>query len=351
MRFWRFTLSSWILVVALLAASSGFAADICGETVPTNRFIDGIPAYAQCTASTSSAVYSDNGINTSTTSGGTGWVRTQYSGGYQCTELAHRYLYFKWNVQSVPNGNAGTWCDGTLPTGLVKATPPVHGDILVLAPGSCGADATTGHVAVVDTVAADSLSVMALQQNGAGRSNFKITCAACFLHAAANTGTAVDGGAGDTGAVSDTGGNADTSKVDAVGRKDVNLPGTGGTITTGGTTGSFSSDGATSSGGAVGSGGVMASGGATSSGGAMGSGGAAGVGGATDGVAGAGGQMVAGGATGTPSAGGSNGCSCHLGDDTGSQEYLHRVIAALLLGLLVLARRRRRRRSHHETMP
>ena len=76
------------------------------------------------------AVYSNNGTDTSTTSGGAGWIRTQGSGGYQCTELAHRYLYFKWNVASVPNGNAGVWCDAALPSGLVKSTAPVHGDLV-----------------------------------------------------------------------------------------------------------------------------------------------------------------------------------------------------------------------------
>src|SRR6476660_8890813 len=84
------------LAVALGAPAA--AADICGETVPATRFIDGIPAYAQCAASMTGAVYSNNGTDTSTTSGGAGWIRTQGSGGYQCTELAHRYLYFKWNV-------------------------------------------------------------------------------------------------------------------------------------------------------------------------------------------------------------------------------------------------------------
>src|SRR5512143_3223646 len=66
------------------------AINVCNETVPSNRQVDGIPAYAQCTASENSAIYSNNGVDTAPTSGGTGWVRTQYSGGYQCTELAHR---------------------------------------------------------------------------------------------------------------------------------------------------------------------------------------------------------------------------------------------------------------------
>ena len=39
----------------------------CNETVPTNRFIDGFPAYAQCEASMNSAIYSNNGIDTSLT--------------------------------------------------------------------------------------------------------------------------------------------------------------------------------------------------------------------------------------------------------------------------------------------
>ena len=189
----RTVVSIAIAAVASAIASTGRAADICAETVPANRFIDGFPAYAQCAGSMTGAVYSNNGIDTSTASGGADWVRTQRSGGYQCTELAHRYLTFKWNIQSVPNGDAGVWCDAALPAGLVKATTPMHGDLIVLAPGSCGADATTGHVAVIDLVNADS-SVMAVQQNMASRSKYNASCAACFLHVVANDGRPNDGG-------------------------------------------------------------------------------------------------------------------------------------------------------------
>src|SRR5580700_5828697 len=63
------------------------AIDVCSETVPANRNVDGIPAYAQCSAAANSAIYSDNGVNTSTSSMGSGWVRTQYNSGYQCTEF------------------------------------------------------------------------------------------------------------------------------------------------------------------------------------------------------------------------------------------------------------------------
>ncbi|MBN1578713.1 MAG: CHAP domain-containing protein [Chitinispirillaceae bacterium] len=171
-----------VLTAALLIN----AENICNETPPENRAIDGIPAYAQCSTSTKSSIYSNNGIDTRTASGGSGWVRTQYGGGYQCTEFAHRYLHFRWNITSVPNGNAGTWGDKTLPAGLVKSTTPVHGDIIVFAPGSCGASSTTGHVAVVDLVSGTSLTIV--EQNGASRRKCKASCAKCFLHAEANNG-------------------------------------------------------------------------------------------------------------------------------------------------------------------
>ncbi|HWJ56652.1 MAG TPA: CHAP domain-containing protein [Vicinamibacterales bacterium] len=283
--------------MALAAPAAARAADICGETVPSNRFIDGIPAYAQCAGSMTGAVYSNNGTDTATTSGGTGWVRTQSSGGYQCTELAHRYLYFKWNVTSVPNGNAGVWCDATLPSGLVKATTPVHGDLIVLAPGSCGADATTGHVGVIDVVNADT-SLSVVQQNSASRSKYMMSCAACFLHVAANDGTGGDGGvpSGDAGTATDGGAG------------------------TGGATG-----GAAASGGTGGGGGVTTIGSAGTSGGAgtTGSGGGAGTAdtgpGATPGNA-------------------SGGCTvARSGGDRG------RAIVLALTALVLLGGRRRRR--------
>jgi hypothetical protein len=138
----------------------------------------------------SSAIFSNNGIDTSLTSMGADWVRTQYSGGYQCTELAHRYLYFKWQVKWIPNGNAGLWCDTMPPanSGVTQTMAPVHGDIMVLAPGSCGADATTGHVNVVDVVDAAKAKVIAVEQNGARRGTYNQTCAKCFLHVVANNG-------------------------------------------------------------------------------------------------------------------------------------------------------------------
>jgi surface antigen len=295
----------WSLIVSAAATAEAWgtsaaqAADICGETVPANRFIDGFPAYAQCPASMTGAVYSNNGIDTSTTSGGAGWVRTQWSGGYQCTELAHRYLLFKWNVPSVPNGNAGVWCDSALPDGLVKTAAPVHGDLLVLAPGSCGADANTGHVAVIDVVNADG-SMMVVQQNVASRGRFQMGCAACFLHATANAGTAVP--------------DAGVPGPDAGGGTDAAAGGAGG--------------------GGMG-------GGAGTSGAAGGASGGAGAGGPTEtGAAGIGGagvppDPVAPVTTGPLAVG----CTC----ETGARDLSRTpVVVSLLWAALALSRRRRR---------
>lgn len=170
---------------------SSQALDACSETVPANRNVDGVPAYAQCTASNDAAIYSNNGIDTSLTQVDKTWVKTQYSGGYQCTELAHRYLYFRWNVKWIPNGNAGNWCDTQPPanSGVVQTMTPVHGDVMVLAPGSCGASADTGHVNLIDTVDMAGGKVTAVEQNVAGRHPYMMSCAKCFLHVMANDGT------------------------------------------------------------------------------------------------------------------------------------------------------------------
>ena len=303
-------------------ASAATAANICNETVPSNHLLDGFPAYAQCTDSTNSSIYSNNGIDTATTSGGAGWVRTQGSGGYQCTEWAHRYLYFRWNVASVPSGNAGVWCDGTIPSGLVKTSIPVHGDIIVFAPGSCGADATTGHVAVVDVVNSNG-TVTFVEQNRANRRSCAIDTAACFLHATVNDGSSVDGGTPDapTDAASAPDGSASPDARPDRYRDTA--------TSTGGSTGT----------GTGGSGGATGAGGQIGAGGIPGTGGAAASGGATTVVAGEGGN---GGATSPSAADSGDGCSCRLSRPTGAPgEWL---LVALAVGLLAGLRRRPRPR-------
>jgi MYXO-CTERM domain-containing protein len=336
-------------------AGPAAAANICNETVPSNRMIDGFPAYSQCTDSTSSAIYSNNGIDTATTSGGSDWVRTQGSGGYQCTEWAHRYLHFRWNVTRVPSGNAGVWCDGTIPDGLVKMTTPVHGDVIVFAPGSCGADTTTGHVAVVDVVGSNG-TVTFVEQNRANRRSCALDTAACFLHAIANDGSSVDGGtpdaAADAASAPDTGTGLD-ARPD---RFRDNATGTGGSTGTGGggaggapatsgqtgTGGIAGSSGSSASGGRTGAGGGPGTGGSSASGGQAGSGGRDGAGGTTTEVVSTGGSGGAGGATSTePATSSDNGCSCRLSAPAGSSSQWLPV--ALAIGLVAGLRRRPRR--------
>lgn len=236
-------------------ASLTQAVNACNETVPANRFVDGLPAYAQCSGVSSGSIWSNNGIDTSTTSGGTDWIQTQRGGGYQCTEWAYRYMRFRWNV-SYRNGDAKGWCSGSLPSNLVKATTPVHGDLIVFDAGVCGSDATTGHVAVVDTVNASTASVTLVEENDAGRRNSKQSCALCFLHAVANDGSGAGGTSGAAG-----GGGA-------------NGPGGSGAGAGGSTTAGASSGGSGASGGFVMNGGRSSAGGRpNAAGGAAASGG------------------------------------------------------------------------------
>jgi surface antigen len=353
-----------VLGISLLAVATSrpsLAANICNEAVPSNHMVDGLPAYAQCDASRSSAIYSNNGTDTATASGGTDWVRTQGSGGYQCTEWAHRYLRFKWNVANVPNGNAGTWCDSTTPAGLVKTTTPVHGDVIVFAPGSCGADTTTGHVAVVDVVGSNA-TVTFVEQNGANRRSCAISTAACFLHATANDGTAIDGGAVDSGVpdASVPAGPETGSRREVAGDRGTDVIGSGGATGTGGATGvggASGTGGVVASGGRVGTGGAAGAGGQAGSGGSIGAGGALASGGAGEsgGAGGAGGTTTAastGGSGGTSSPGStepevasSSGCACHLtaGGAAGRQAQGWAVLLGLCVAVGLLASRRRRR--------
>jgi surface antigen len=314
------------LLIALGIAPPCWAANICNETVPSNRIIDGIPAYNQCTDSTSSPIYSNNGVDTATGSGGADWVRTQGSGGYQCTELAHRYLHFKWNVKSVPNGNAGVWCDGNIPSGLVKTTTPVHGDVIVFAPGSCGADQTTGHVAVVDVVNANG-TVTFIEQNRAGRRSCATNTAACFLHVISNSGTVIDGGAVD-GSVpgSDAAVAPDARPDQPADNRRADLAGSGGVAGTGGAPGT---------GGAIGTGGMPGSGGTT----AVASAGSGG----TTAITSAGNGGTTGAITTAPPPSTDSGCSCRLAHGR-SADAGTVVVVALLAGLVHVRRRRRKNR-------
>ncbi len=173
---------------------TGGGDGICGNEQPLAA-IDGIAAYAMCDAALTGNVWSDNGTATAAMSEGAGWVETQTgivgssgNGGYQCTELATRYFYFKFGV-----------CPWISSAGRTCATDRFrrrrdHGDArarrsAVFPPGCNGADAITGHVAVVDQVTTTAVSVVQEHSGTAGTGTYARSCLSCFLHATANSGT------------------------------------------------------------------------------------------------------------------------------------------------------------------
>ncbi len=272
------------------------ALDICSEVVPENRQVNGIPAYAQCDTTTNASIWSNNGVDTSLTQIDADWVRTQRGGGYQCTELAYRYLYFRWNV-SYRSGDAQEWCDGALPANLTISPTPVHGDLIVFAGGVCGADASTGHIAVIDTVDAVAAKVTIVEENRAGRRSSNQSCATCFLHAVANDGSA--GGAPGAGGATATGGSAGSGGT--AGASDGLAGAAGSAGDAGGGAGGLASGG--SAGGlAAGAGGAV-----DMSAGASGVGGAPAAGGSSSGGAGIGASGSGGAAAGDAGAGAGNG--------------------------------------------
>jgi CHAP domain len=195
------------LVAALIATATtvtwarpSLADDgICGEAAQAT--IDGIPSYAMCNAATTSNVWSDDGVHTAGSGSGGNWVETEGgNNGYQCTELATRYFYFKWDVtRSWSPGYAKDMCSQALPSSVEKTSKGMHGDLLVVVPGCEGADPTDGHVAVVDDVSGSTISVV--QQNTTyngqpvGTGTFDSSCVLCFLHAVANGAPPMDAGA------------------------------------------------------------------------------------------------------------------------------------------------------------
>jgi hypothetical protein len=238
------------------------AVNVCNTTsVAANLLVDNIPAYAQCAVSTNAAIYSNNGVDTATSAASSDWKRTQFDGGYQCTELVHRYWLFKWNITWLPNGNAGTWCNTTPPStsGIVQTATPVHGDAIVFAPGSCGVDTTYGHVALVDTVDSAGSKVTFVEQNNAGRRTNAWSCATCFLHVVANNGSAGSASAGGAVAV---GGAQSFGGAVATGGNGISAGGRG---NAGGGTPFATGGRSTNTGGANSSGGRAASGGSSAS--------------------------------------------------------------------------------------
>jgi CHAP domain-containing protein len=320
------------------------ALNACDETVPTTRAVDGFPAYAQCNSIEDGAIWSNNGIDTAASSQGADWVRTQYSGGYQCTEFARRYFLFHWGID-YQHGNAGEWCDGTLPSTLVLATTPTHGDLIVFAPGSCGADSTTGHIAVVDTVDMAGAKVTIVEQNQASRRSTQQSCGKCFLHAVKNDGSvggsggAASGGAASGGAAS---GGAASGGVASGGAASGGVASGGAAAAGAGhVAGGAPSAAGSTSGGTSGGGAASSSGAVTGDAGFVSSSGTAPVG-AAAGSSAASGNAGSPGAISDTAAADDAGCSVgRVGADGGAPGGA----ALFLAGFLLVSRRRR----HHQT--
>lgn len=206
---------------------------ICGGGAVES--IDGIPAYGYCG---NFDVWSNNGVDVQESPGaGPGWVKTEGGYGFQCFELTSRYMHFKFGVSPTWNVLYASEMCNTHPAGVTVTQNPMHGDLIVFAGGSCGIAAPAGHVAVVDTVTAST--VTAVQQNVAARVTWQKSCASCFLHATANgsndpCATALDGfycagssqfTGGKVGDYYDCRGGATKSKVTCAGGCEVSPPG------------------------------------------------------------------------------------------------------------------------------
>jgi hypothetical protein len=303
------------------------AINACNETVPATRAVDGFPAYAQCAGIEDGAIWSNNGIDTAPSSQGAGWVRTQNGGGYQCTEFARRYFMFHWGID-YQHGNAGEWCDGTLPSTLALVTSPTHGDLIVFAPGSCGADATTGHIAVVDTVDMAGGKVTIVEQNQASRRSSQQSCAKCYLHAIKNDGTVGGSSAGGSSAGGSSSGGASAGGVGGAGPVAGGASSSAGTVSGGASSGDASVAGASAAGApGVGLAGASASGTAPVGGGAGSSSANSGSAGSTN-------------APSNAAAADDGGCSVGLVSAKGGART---SAAVLLAGFALLLRLRRRR--------
>lgn len=111
---------------------------------------------------------------------------TGYGYGYQCVELAQRYLATRFSGFPThwPVAVASQMCGATsgLPVSVHykgSGYRPVHGDLMVFA-------GSAGHVAVVDSVDGSSLGVVEQNSSASGRSSRAIGQESCFIHANEN---------------------------------------------------------------------------------------------------------------------------------------------------------------------
>jgi hypothetical protein len=112
---------------------------------------------------------------------------TGYGYGYQCVELAQRYVATRFGGFPThwPVAFAAQMCGATagLPVSVHtrgSGYQPVHGDLMVFGGGA-------GHVAVVESVDGGAVGVVEQNASSTGRSTRSIGQESCFIHANANT--------------------------------------------------------------------------------------------------------------------------------------------------------------------
>ena len=147
------------------------------------------------------AIYSTSGKDTYSDDPFHNRTVTNSGFGYQCVELAYRYMGWRWSKWIWVSNGASDLCNGPLVDsrgapvkGLQRFRPgggtPVPGDLFVFANGVCGADAQYGHVAVITRVW-NKDSVQIAQQNVVSEKytiqNVKLACACSIIHADNNT--------------------------------------------------------------------------------------------------------------------------------------------------------------------
>lgn len=105
-----------------------------------------------------------------------------YGSQYQCVELAQRYFGQLYGTTPIWYGNAIDLCD-TKPSGVVKTSNPIPGDLVVFNTGSYG------HVAVITSISGSTLNVMEQNSSPTGTNSYSTSSSIkCYLHAEKNQG-------------------------------------------------------------------------------------------------------------------------------------------------------------------
>jgi surface antigen len=101
---------------------------------------------------------------------------------YQCVELAQRYFGTLYGTTPIWYGNAIDLCH-TYPSGVVKTSSPIPGDLVVFNTG------TYGHVAVITSVSSSTVNVIEQNSSPNGKNSYsRGSNVACYLHANKNNG-------------------------------------------------------------------------------------------------------------------------------------------------------------------